>query len=149
MRRLTAALVTVLCCASAAAAATPQEQVEARRKTNPKVIVHVISGETLKGSIERAMKDEFYLADEGGLDRILVPYFAVKELVDPDTGERIPLDAPKEPPPSSSAAAAAAAREAPTAPPQLIGSRMPLVWLFAIGGIGAMWWYFASRSKKE
>src|SRR6185503_14025647 len=77
MRRLTAALVTVLCCASAAAAATPQEQVEARRKTNPKVIVHVISGETLKGSIERAMKDEFYLADEGGLDRILVPYFAV------------------------------------------------------------------------
>ena len=140
-----------LCAAVRVFAATPQEQVEARRQINPRVIVHVITGETLKGSIERAMKDEFYLADEGGLDRILVPYFAVKELIDPDSGERIPLDAPKEPPPSTSATVAAADKAAssesenPGAPLQLRESSLPMTWLFAIAAVAAMWVVFRRR----
>ena len=148
-------VLAMLLAAVRVSAATPQEQVEARRKANPKVIVHVITGEILTGSIERTAKDDFYLAHESGIDRVLVPYFAVTKLIDPATGEKIPFDTPEEPvsPPAQTAYPAPAS--APATPgatarqasPQLVASRMPMMWLFAIGAIGLIW-FMVSRSRK-
>jgi hypothetical protein len=56
-----------------------------------------------------------------------------------------PAPASESAPAPQSAESGASAREAS---PQLVASRIPMMWLFAIGGIAAMWFYF-TRSKKE
>ncbi|MCC7417384.1 MAG: hypothetical protein IT176_09610 [Acidobacteria bacterium] len=165
--------MAMLLAAASASAATPQEQVEARRRSNPNVIVDVVTGERLRGTIERTMAGEFYLADQSGLDRILVPYFAVKALVDPDSGAPIPFDAPPQSAPREAAGRPPEAETGP-APAGIDGPAhdgvnagaagdagegmagggasglrsAPLLWLAAIAGIGVIW-AIASRWRRS
>lgn len=138
--RCTVVVAALLACAATGAvAATPREQVEARRMTNPHVTVDVISGEQLTGTIERTMENEFYLVDKSGIDRILVPYTAVRALIDPKTGERTTLDLP--PPPAPRPAAA---------PPPMTAERSTMLWIVG-GAVGAglLLWVVASRLKRS
>lgn len=107
--------------------------------TNPHVTIDVISGEQLTGTIERTMESEFYLVDKSGIDRILVPYTAVRALIDPKTGERTTLDLP--PPPAPRPAAAA---------PPMAAERSTVLWIVG-GAVGAglLLWVVASRLKRS
>ena len=146
-------LAAGLICAAASQSASPREQLEARRKINPNVVVDVITGERLTGSIERTTETDFYLADKSGLDRVLVPFFAVRQLTDPETGERIPFDPPAEAPaksappdrPSDSNPAAAAETA-----PRIAEGRSPLVVWLAGGAVivGLLAWVVVSRFKR-
>jgi hypothetical protein len=147
------ALAACLCAAAPLRAQTPREQVEARRTTNPQVVVDVITGERLTGAIERTTDTDFYLADESGLDRILVPYFAVRALTDPDTGERIPFDPPAGPPEKSAPPdrPPAPATTEERLPPGQESSGVPVaLWVAgaAIGG-ALILWVAMSRSKRS
>jgi hypothetical protein len=154
-----AARCAVLCaagllCGAAGQGASPREQVEARRTINPNVVVDVITGERLTGSIERTTETDFYLADKSGLDRVLVPYFAVRQLTDPATGERIPFDPPAEAPaksaPPDRPPDARPAAPAETALPPIAEGRSPLVVWIAGGAVavGLLAWVVVSRFKR-
>ena len=143
-------LAACVCAAAPLRAQTPRDQMEARRTTNPQVTVDVITGERLTGTIERTTDTDFYLASESGIERILVPYFAVRTLTDPATGERIPFDPPTGPPEKSAPPDRPAAPSVgETLPPAQASSGVPLMLWVAGAALGGalILWIVTSRSK--